>query len=213
MGAPARSSGNGTKRRFAQQTTAFCPPDCIIRQGGSVLRAAKGAVWAESRYRVAMCLPLPDFCAAKRRQKRRFPLGKAEAFATWDTPAAGNGVPFSARREMPSSSAMQSGGKCLLPRKCAGERRSFPAKRLGRESSFPSGDVLPCEPFINRCLRRVYRSVPQARRRQPNLPAMYSAVRGSLGLAKRSFAGPNSTSSPDRKKAVLSEMRAACCML
>src|SRR5699024_4767319 len=47
----------------------------------------------------------------------------------------------------------------------------------------------------------------------PNLPVMYSSVRLSVGVEKIFSVSPNSTSSPSRKKAVLSDTRAACCML
>ena len=48
---------------------------------------------------------------------------------------------------------------------------------------------------------------------QPNLPVIYSSVLGLDGLANSCFVSLNSISSPKRKKAVLSEIRAACCIL
>ncbi len=48
---------------------------------------------------------------------------------------------------------------------------------------------------------------------QPNLPVIYSSVLGLDGLANSCFVSLNSIRSPKRKKAVLSEIRAACCIL
>src|SRR5690625_3307744 len=48
---------------------------------------------------------------------------------------------------------------------------------------------------------------------QPNRPVTYSSVRGSVGLVKIRSVGATSMTSPSRKNAVVSLMRAACCML
>ena len=47
----------------------------------------------------------------------------------------------------------------------------------------------------------------------PNLPVMYASVRSCFGLVKRAWVSPSSTSRPRSKKAVTSEIRAACCKL
>ncbi len=47
----------------------------------------------------------------------------------------------------------------------------------------------------------------------PNLPVIYASVRSSRGLVNICSVGPNSTSSPVKKKPVNSDARAACCRL